>query len=147
MANQLGAYQIIEEIGRGGMGTVYRAMDTRLQRPVALKVLSGDLESEAVMIERFQREARALARVRHPNLINIYNVDRHGGTHYFAMELINGHPVSDLTREENELPIEEVLDIVEQVLPALSAIHRVGLVHRDIKPGTVSYTHLRAHET
>ncbi|MBI2195070.1 MAG: serine/threonine protein kinase [Planctomycetes bacterium] len=136
-SKKLGPYQLGEELGRGGMGVVYKAMDTTLQRYVAVKVLPAELASEPLIVARFVREARSLAKLHHPNLMNIYTVGEEDGQHYFAMELVEGETLAAVLREKGAFSVQKTVDIMIQVLAGLERVHGAGLVHRDIKPSNI----------
>jgi serine/threonine-protein kinase len=127
-------YRIDTRIAAGGMGVVHRGWDQRLSRPVALKLLHAHLAAEAEVERRFRAEARHAARVKHPNVVILYDQDDHQGIPFIVMELITGHTLRDVLHDRGRLTPAEVLDIVEPACAGLSAIHATGLVHRDIKP-------------
>lgn len=133
----LGNYEILQKIGEGGMGTVYLARDRALDRKVALKILPGPLARDGAWRARFLREARALARLKHPNQVQIYTVDSAGGVHFFAMELIEGESLAERIARAGPLGLEEILSLSGQVLSALSAVHSAGITHRDIKSANI----------
>src|SRR5437870_3338644 len=122
------------EIGRGGMAVVYRARDTRLKRGVAVKLLPPDLAFRADIRSRFLREAETAARLSHPNIVPIYTVDERDGLVYFVMALVRGGSVGDRLRQSGAMPIDESRRILREVADALAYAHRMGVVHRDIKP-------------
>ena len=132
----LGHYRLLEQLGVGGMGTVYRAEDLRLKRPVAVKVLTADLLAEPEALEWFKREARVAAALNHPNICTIHDVGDHHGRPYIVMELLEGEPLRELLRG-GALPREQVLDLGIGIAEALEAAHRQGVIHRDIKPGNI----------
>ncbi|RBM19796.1 Stk1 family PASTA domain-containing Ser/Thr kinase [Streptomyces sp. PT12] len=132
-----GRYRVDERIAVGGMATVYRAVDTRLDRVLALKVMHPSLAGDAAFTERFIREAKAAARLAHPNIVGVLDQGRDGGYVYLAMEYVAGCTLRDLLRGRGALQPRAVLDIMEPVLAGLAAAHRAGLVHRDIKPENV----------
>ncbi len=134
---RLGAYQLIDKLGQGGMGAVYKARDVSLQRTVAVKVLPAALAADQTYVKRFVREARALARLSHPNLVHIYHVGHKEGLYYFAMEYVRGRNLFGRVRGGGPLPIGEFLRIGGQVLAALQKIHSVGMTHRDVKSSNV----------
>ena len=133
----IGQYQILEEIGRGGMAIVYRAFQPSLNRYVAIKVLPRQFSFDREFVERFQREAQAAARLRHPNIVVIYDVGQQDDVHYIAMELLEGYTLKDLIQQQGWLPPERAIYIVRQAASALDYAHRQGFVHRDVKPANI----------
>ncbi|MGH9869623.1 MAG: protein kinase domain-containing protein [Candidatus Polarisedimenticolia bacterium] len=130
---QLAHYRIVAKIGEGGMGVVYRAVDTKLEREVALKVLRHDIASDPDRFARFQREARALAVLNHPHVGSIHQIDEADGTAFIVMELIEGQTLRHRIAGR-ALPVELLLDLALQIADALAAAHAKGIIHRDIKP-------------
>lgn len=135
-------YTLEKEIGRGGMGVVYLAHDKRLERPVAIKILqmagqNGTQLSEEV-VARFQREAKVVARMSHPNLVTVYDVGQVDDYYYMIQEYAEGHPLSDLVDNHRQLPPALVTSIGQQICLALSVAHEQGIIHRDIKPANIS---------
>lgn len=131
-------YELVREIGVGGMGAVYEAVDTRLERPIALKFLDPTLVMDEEHVVRFHREALAAGRIGHPNICDVR--DRgvtEEGLHFIAMELLEGSTFFELIRSEGPLAPHRVIPIVLEVLSALSAAHRAGIVHRDLKPENI----------
>jgi eukaryotic-like serine/threonine-protein kinase len=137
--SRLGPYVTIAAIGAGGMGEVYRARDTRLERDVAIKVLAAEFQSNEELRERLAREARAVARLSHPNICALHDVGREGERDYLVMELLSGQTLADRLRE-SPLPLEQTLRIGTQIAGALAAAHAAGIVHRDLKPANVMLT-------
>jgi predicted Ser/Thr protein kinase len=129
----LGDLELLEEIGRGGMGRVYRARDRKLDRIVAVKFLPPELASLPDFRERLEREARALARLAHPNVVAVHDLGREDEAPYIVMEYAEGRPLSELL----PLPLDRALDVALQTASALAAAHRAGIVHRDVKPENV----------
>lgn len=132
-----GRYRITEPIARGGMAGVYEAVDLRLDRIVALKVLHASMAEDPSFRERFQREARAAARLAHPNVVAIFDQGEDGDLVWLAMELIDGQTLRDVLRDHGPLTAEQSLAILEPVLDALAAAHSSGFVHRDVKPENI----------
>ncbi len=132
-----GRYRVDARIAVGGMATVYRAMDTRLDRILALKVMHPSLAADASFVERFIREAKSVARLAHPNVVQVFDQGAEGAYVYLAMEYIAGCTLRDVLRERGALQPRAALDILEPVLAALGAAHRAGFVHRDMKPENV----------
>ena len=134
---RLGKYQIRSVIGQGGMGTVYEAYDAALDRLVALKVMAPHLAWQEGFVERFLREARAAARLRHPNIVTIYDVGRSGGWYYFAMDYVKGRTLAQVIETQGPASLEDALRILRPLGEGLDYAHSQGLVHRDIKPSNV----------
>ncbi|WP_164413493.1 Stk1 family PASTA domain-containing Ser/Thr kinase [Streptomyces salinarius] len=132
-----GRYRVEARIAVGGMATVYRAVDTRLDRVLALKVMHPALATDATFVERFIREAKSVARLDHPNVVQVFDQGAEGAYVYLAMEYIAGCTLRDVLRERGALRPRAALDILEPVLAALGAAHRAGFVHRDMKPENV----------
>jgi class 3 adenylate cyclase/Tol biopolymer transport system component/tRNA A-37 threonylcarbamoyl transferase component Bud32 len=137
---RLGRYRIESPVGRGGMGAVYLATDTQLERRVALKVLSPELADDARFRDRFITESRIAASLDHPNIVPLYEAGDIDGQLFIAMRYIDGHDLSDVLSERGPLPIALVMRIVSAIAAALDAAHAKGLVHRDVKPGNVLLT-------
>jgi serine/threonine protein kinase len=136
---KLGPYEIVAPMGAGGMGEVYRARDTRLERIVAVKVLSQGFSEDTEFKQRFEREARAISSLNHPNICTLYDVGHQDGTDYLVMEHIDGESLSQRL-SKGPLSIEQLLRIGIQISEALEAAHRHGIIHRDLKPGNVMLT-------
>ncbi|MDY7076981.1 MAG: protein kinase [Chloroflexota bacterium] len=137
LGTRLGKYQIHAEIGRGGMGTVYKGYDPALDRYVAVKVLAPHLVWEKEFVERFLREARAAARLKHAHIVTIHDVGQAEGWYYFVMEYLEGPALTDFIRQRGPLPLDEVIRILRPLADALDYAHHQGLIHRDVKPGNV----------
>jgi serine/threonine protein kinase len=134
---RIGRYELREPLGSGGFATVYRAYDPVLDREVALKVVHTHLVTDPKVRERFVREGRALARVRHPSVVQVHDAGEVQGAAYIAMDLIEGRPLDIVLRDLGPLPLEQVLGIVEQVAAGLAAVHARNVIHRDVKPANI----------
>ncbi|MFQ6045176.1 MAG: protein kinase, partial [Gemmatimonadales bacterium] len=132
-------YEVIKELGRGGMAIVYRAREKTLDREVALKVLPFSLAFDAEFVERFQREARTAAKLEHPHIIPIYRVGKSGRVIYFVMKFLRGQVLSDIIEQQGALPPAEIKKLLTQTMGALGYAHKNGVVHRDIKPDNIMY--------
>jgi serine/threonine protein kinase len=141
---RLGPYEIVEPIGAGGMGEVYRALDTRLGRQVAVKTLSGDVAGRPERLARFEREARLLASLNHPHIGSIYGIEDASGQPALILELVDGSTLQELIRDRaargETLPPAKAIAIARQIAEALDAAHEKGIVHRDLKPANVKVT-------
>jgi eukaryotic-like serine/threonine-protein kinase len=137
VGRHLGNFEVLEEIGRGGMARVYRAVDTRLGRMVALKVMAAQLSLDPEFVRRFEREARTAAGLRHPAIVTIYDVGEHEGFHFIAMEYINGRTLHAIIEERGALGLSYAVPILAPISQALDYAHGQGAVHRDIKPHNV----------
>src|SRR5262245_24631408 len=137
--SRLGPYEIQSALGAGGMGEVYKARDTRLDRTVAIKILPDTLAADSQFRERFDREARAISQLTHPSICTLFDVGEHQGTAYLVMEYLEGETLEQRLKK-GALPFDEALKIAIQIADALSAAHRRGIVHRDLKPGNVMLT-------
>jgi serine/threonine protein kinase/Tol biopolymer transport system component len=133
---RLGVYEIVAQIGEGGMGVVYRARDTKLNRDVALKVLPDLFASDADRLARFTREAQTLASLNHPNIAHIHGLEESGGVRALVMELVEGDDLSQRIAR-GAVPVDEALPIAKQIAEALEAAHQQGIVHRDLKPANI----------
>ena len=136
---RLGPYEILSPLGAGGMGEVYKARDTRLERTVAVKVLPQHMASSPEVRQRFEREAKTISQLSHPHICALYDVGREGETEYLVMELLEGEPLSDRLAK-GALPLEQTLRYGTEIADALDKAHRQGIVHRDLKPGNVMIT-------
>ena len=136
---KLGPYEIQSPLGAGGMGEVYRALDTRLDRTVAVKVLASHLSSSPELKQRMEREARAISSLNHPHICQLYDIGSQDGTDYLVMEFLEGETLAERLRK-GAMPLAEVFRIGIAVAEALAVAHRHGIVHRDLKPGNIMLT-------
>jgi serine/threonine protein kinase len=134
-----GRYQIVRELGKGSMGVVYQAHDPHIDRLVALKALRQDRVTSEDFVQRFLKEAKAIGRLSHPNIVTVYDVGRDHGTIYIAMEFLEGNPLNEVIQGKR-LGLEEIVDLGVQVAEALDYAHEKGIVHRDIKPTNIILT-------
>ena len=134
---RIGRYQVVERIGRGAMGLVYRARDESMNREVALKVLTADIEDDPDIRARFHREAEAAARLSHPNIITIYDVGEDGDRFFIVMELLRGLILKDYLKQPEGARLDRKLDLMAQLCTGIGAAHRASVYHRDIKPGNI----------
>ena len=134
--SKLGPYEVLGQLGAGGMGEVYRARDPRLGREVAIKVLPASLANDAERLRRFEHEARAASALNHPNIVMIHEIGAANGTSYIAMELVDGPSLRELLAS-GPLPAKRLLDVAVQIAEALAKAHGAGIVHRDLKPENV----------
>src|SRR5438309_3203251 len=132
-----GRYKLIAPLGEGGMATVYRARDLRLNRDVAVKLLREELTQDPGFLARFQREAQIVASLAHPNIVPVYDVGEEEGSHYIVMEYVRGRTLRDAIDANGPLPPERAVAIMERVLDALAHAHAQGLVPRDVKPHNI----------
>ncbi len=132
----LAHYEILAKIGQGGMGEVYRALDTKLDREIALKVLPADMDHDSSRLERFEREAKAVAALKHPNIVTIHSVEEVDGIHFLTMELVEGRRLSSLL-PKGGFPLERIFDIAIPLADAVSSAHARGITHRDLKPDNI----------
>ncbi len=146
-----GKYCIEEQLGKGGMGAVYYAIHLGTERPVALKVIAPQLMQHDEFVERFRREARAAGRLRHPNVVDVtdFGFTQLGEERiaYLVMEYLDGYTLSDVLAEESSLPLNWVIDIMEQTCSAVEAAHQQGIVHRDLKPDNIWLSQIIAAAT
>src|ERR1700692_373696 len=136
---RLGPYEILSAIGAGGMGEVYRARDTRLDRIVAIKVLPAHLADRAELRERFDREAKTIASLNHPHICTLYDTGHQHDTDFLVMEYIEGETLAQRL-QKGALPIQQVLQYAIEIADALDKAHRKGITHRDLKPGNIMLT-------
>ena len=136
---KLGPYEIVAPLGAGGMGEVYKARDTRLNRIVAIKVLPAHLADSPELRERFEREARTIASLNHPHICTLYDIGQHDGVDFLVMEYVEGETLAQRLGK-GPLPLEQVLQYAIEISDALDKAHRKGVTHRDIKPGNIMLT-------
>jgi len=136
---KLSHYEIIYQLGKGGMGEVYQAKDTKLGRDVAIKVLPEEFAQDADRIARFQREAKLLASLNHPNIAAIHGLEEVDGTNFLVMELVEGNTLDERIKS-GSIPVEETLKLALQIAEALEAAHEKGVIHRDLKPANIKVT-------
>jgi serine/threonine protein kinase len=140
---RLGPYEITAKLGEGGMGEVYRARDTRLNRDVAIKVLPELFAGDPERLARFTREAQTLASLNHPNIAHIHGLEESGGVRALVMELVEGDDLSQRIAR-GPIPLDEALPIARQMCEALEAAHELGIIHRDLKPANIKVTPARS---
>src|SRR4029077_5665867 len=136
---KLGPYEIVSPLGAGGMGEVYRARDTRLERTVAIKILPQELSHDPVHKQRFEREAKNISSLNHPHIFVLHDVGSQDGLSYLVMECLEGETLAKRL-EKGPLPLEQALKFGAQIADALDKAHRAGIVHRDLKPGNIMLT-------
>src|SRR5438105_2617970 len=139
VGQQLGSYEITSLLGKGGMGEVYRATDTRLGRTVAIKVLPEGLADDPQRRERFEREARVVSSLNHPHICTLYDIGNQGETDFMVMEFLEGETFAERLKK-GPLPLEEGLQYAVEIADALDKAHRQGVTHRDLKPGNIMLT-------
>src|SRR5215469_5266868 len=136
---KLGPYEIVSPLGAGGMGEVYRAKDTRLDRTVAVKILPEHLAANSEARQRFEREARSISSLNHPNICVLHDIGSQNGTSYLVMEFVEGETL-EVRLQKGPLPLKQALTYGVQICEALEKAHRAGIVHRDLKPGNIMLT-------
>ena len=136
---KLGHYEILALLGKGGMGEVWRAGDTKLGREVAIKTLPEEFAQDADRLARFEREAKLLASLNHPNIAAIHGFEEDNGTHFLVLELVEGDTLADRLKR-GAIPVEESLKLAVQIAEALEAAHENGVIHRDLKPANIKVT-------
>lgn len=136
IGTKLAHYEIIGQLGSGGMGDVYQATDSKLGRSVAIKLLPAAFGSDPDRLSRFRREAHVLASLNHPNIAHVYGLEESGDMHCIVMELVDGETLQARI-ERGPIPVDEALTIAMQIAGALEAAHELGITHRDLKPGNV----------
>lgn len=139
MREKIGSFEILRELGRGGMGVVYLGRDTRLDREVAIKVLPEHLASDSSRLARFEREAKTLASLSHPNVAGIYGVEEQDGSKYLVLEFVNGETLADRL-DRGPLPVHEAIECAIQISAGMAAAHEAGMIHRDLKPANIMVT-------
>src|SRR4030095_5118114 len=139
IGTQLGSHEITALLGKGGMGEVYRARDTKLKREVAIKILPEEFSRDADRVSRFQREAEVLASLNHPNIAAIHNLEEANGSRYLVLELVEGQTLADRLKR-GPVPIDEALAISKSICEGIEAAHEKGIIHRDLKPGNIKLT-------
>src|SRR5271163_675975 len=138
-STKLGPYEIQSPLGAGGMGEVYRALDTRLDRTVAIKVLAAHLSSSPELKQRFEREARSVSSLNHPHICQLFDVGSQNGADYLVMELLDGETLAERLKK-GAMPLGELLKTGTEIAEALEVAHRAGIIHRDLKPGNIMLT-------
>jgi len=139
IGSRFGQFEITAKLGEGGMGVVYEAFDSDLDRKVAVKVLPAKTADDPNCLERFRREARAVAALNHPNIVTIHGIESADGKHFLVMELVEGQSLDRMIGKEG-MPLRQVFDIAIPIADALSAAHAKGVIHRDVKPANVMVT-------
>ena len=138
LSGRIGKYDIVKPLGKGAMGIVYLAHDTILERDVALKVMVASIADDPELKTRFEREAKAVARMTHPNVVNVFDLGSHtDGSPFIAMELLKGQDLQKAVRTPPPLSLERKVNIIVQTLAGLAHAHQAGIVHRDIKPANI----------
>ena len=135
----LSYYKVISAIGAGGMGEVYRAHDSRLDREVAIKVLPSEMSSDEDRLRRFEQEAKATSALNHPNILTVYDIGEHDGSPFIVAELLEGEELRQRL-DEGPIPLRKVTEYAQQIVSGLSAAHEKGIVHRDLKPENLFIT-------
>src|SRR6266404_4881282 len=136
---RLGPYEILSPLGAGGMGEVYRARDTRLDRAIAIKVLPAQLSSNPDLRARFEREARSISTLQHPHICVLHDIGHQDGVDFLVMELLEGETLASRL-QHGPLPIEQLLKIAIEIADAMEKAHRQGIIHRDLKPANIMLT-------
>src|SRR5512143_2350559 len=139
IGTSLSHYRITERLGAGGMGEVYRAEDTTLSRHVAIKVLPDEFSHDPERLARFEREAKVLASLNHPNIAAIYGLEQADGRRFLVLELVEGQTLAERLHK-GTVPVEEALEVCHQIAEGLEAAHEKGIIHRDLKPSNVKVT-------
>ena len=136
---KLGHYEVVSSLGAGGMGEVYRAKDTKLGREVAIKLLLEEVAQDAERLARFDREAKVLASLNHPNIATLHGFEKEGNTNFLIMELVEGETLADRIKR-GAIPVDEALPLFLQIAEGLEAAHEKGVIHRDLKPANIKVT-------
>src|SRR6266481_4533993 len=136
IGTQLGSHEITALLGKGGMGEVYRARDTKLKRDVAIKILPDEFSRDPERVSRFQREAEVLASLNHPHIAAIYDLAQFGESRFLVLELVEGETLAERLYR-GPVPLDEALRIAKQIAEALEAAHEKGIIHRDLKPANI----------
>ncbi|MEL7474541.1 MAG: serine/threonine-protein kinase, partial [Planctomycetota bacterium] len=139
MLDRIGPYEVVRELGRGGMGVVYLARDQRLDRDVAIKSLPEHLASDPARLERFEREAKTLAQLSHPNVVGIHGVEEHEGARYLVLEYAEGESLADRL-DRGPLPVDDAIELAAEIAAGVEAAHEAGVIHRDLKPANIIVT-------
>ena len=139
IGKMLGHYRIIEKLGGGGMGVVCKAEDTNLSGQVAIKILPDEFAHDAERLARFEREAKLLASLNHPNIASIYGLEQADGRPFLVLELVEGQTLAERLKK-GRIPLDETLNICRQIAEGLEAAHEKGIIHRDLKPANVKIT-------
>ncbi len=132
-----GRYQIIEELGKGGMGRVYKAVDTRIKEKIALKLIKPEIASDKKTLERFGNELKLARKITHKNVGKMFDINEEKGTHYITMEYVSGQDLKGLIRQTGQLAVGTSISIAKQICDGLSEAHKAGVVHRDLKPHNI----------
>ena len=136
---QLGPYEILSPLGAGGMGEVYKATDTRLDRTVAIKVLLAHVADDPDLRQRFEREAKTISSLNHPHICTLHDIGQQDGIDFLVMEYLEGDTLAQRL-EKGALPLDQALQVAIQIADALDKAHRQGITHRDLKPGNIMLT-------
>ena len=142
-----GRYRVRSRVARGGMATVYTAVDERLERTVALKIIHPGQAGDPRFLDRFTHEAKTIARLTHPNVVAVYDQGKHNGLPYLIMEYVRGRTLRDILTDSPRMDPADALSVMEQMLAAIAAAHRAGVVHRDVNRKTCWWPRLRAAPT